>query len=156
MNTSGNNDQAFNTLFRAFEETWNSHDAQAYSRLFAEDADFVNVVGMRAQGRTEIERFHRPTFATMFAQSKITFTDIRISYLRPDIATVDAEWEMANAKDPAGNLIPYRRGLANAVAIYESGEWLFKVFHNQDLPTTALQAPASNPYATMAHPVADR
>ena len=156
MPSSHSDDQAFQTLFRAFAEAWNSHDAPAYARLFTEDADFVNVVGMRAQGCTEIEAFHQPIFATMFAQSTITFTSIRIRYLRADIAAVDAEWEMIDAKDPAGNLVPYRRGLANAVTTKQDGMWRFAVFHNQDLPSAAPQATTSSPYATMTHPAANQ
>ena len=39
-------------------ESWNRHDMEAYAAQFAEDADFVNVIGMHWRGRAEIEARH--------------------------------------------------------------------------------------------------
>ena len=36
---------AVNRVVEAFAEAWNKHDMNAFSELFAEDAEFVNVVG---------------------------------------------------------------------------------------------------------------
>src|SRR5215831_475832 len=33
-------------LAAGFTDSWNSHDMAQFARLFADDADFVNVVGM--------------------------------------------------------------------------------------------------------------
>ena len=37
---------AVQNIVSAFAETWNRHDMQAFSELYAEDAEFVNVVGL--------------------------------------------------------------------------------------------------------------
>jgi hypothetical protein len=41
-----------------FAETWNRHDMEAFGRLFAPDADFVNVRGILMKGRQEIQSHH--------------------------------------------------------------------------------------------------
>jgi hypothetical protein len=38
----GSKDWALEKLMKDIAETWNKHDVVAYSRLFAEDADFTN------------------------------------------------------------------------------------------------------------------
>ena len=38
-------------------DAWNRHDMKAYSALFTEDADFVNVVGMHFRGRPRSKSF---------------------------------------------------------------------------------------------------
>ena len=115
-------------------EAWNQHDAKAFSMAFAEDADFTNVVGMSAHGRTEIEKFHAPMFATRFKDTHLTITDIKIRFITPDVAAVDARWEMTGAKGRDGQDIPLRKGLLNFIMTRSSGQWLITVMHNMDLP----------------------
>lgn len=51
-------------------EAWNRHDAKAWSASFADDADFVNVLGMLFQGRAEIERRHAELFRSILRAAK--------------------------------------------------------------------------------------
>jgi ketosteroid isomerase-like protein len=44
-------EKAIKDVLRDFADAWNRRDAKAFSLVFAEDADFTNVVGMSAQGR---------------------------------------------------------------------------------------------------------
>jgi uncharacterized protein (TIGR02246 family) len=115
-------------------DAWNRRDAKAFSLVFAEDADFTNVVGMSAHGRAEIEKFHAPMFATRFKNTHLTITDAKTRFLTPDIAAVDAHWEMTGAKSPDGQEIPLRKGLLNFVMTRANGQWLITVMHNMDLP----------------------
>ena len=113
---------------------WNRHDANAFSLAFVEDADFTNVLGMSAHGRTEIEKFHAPMFATNFKDSHLTMTDSKIRFITPDVAAVDVWWELIGAKTRDGKEIPMRKGLLNSIMTRSSGQWLITVMHNMDLP----------------------
>jgi len=115
-------------------EAWNRHDVKAFSMAFAEDADFTNVRGMSAHGRTEVEKFHAPMFATVFKDSHLTITDIKIRFITSDAAAIDERWEMTGAKGRDGQDIPLRKGLANFVMTRSNGQWLITVMHNMDLP----------------------
>ncbi len=117
-----------------FVEAWNHHDAKAFSMVFAEDADFTNVRGMSAHGRTEVESVHAPRFATNFKDSNQKITEVKIRFITPDVAAVDARWEMTAAKSPDGQEIPLRKGLLNFVMTRQGGKWLITVMHNMDLP----------------------
>lgn len=101
--------QEVDKLVDALFSAWNCHDAKAFAAPFAEDADFTNVFGMRAHGRSEIEGFHAPVFGTMFAGSNLTSAGTNIRFVRPDIAAVDVRWEMTGALDPLGRSGPCAR-----------------------------------------------
>ena len=49
---------------------------KTYAALFTEDSDFVNVMGLWMQGRSEIERGHAQVFATFLSESHLTIKDI--------------------------------------------------------------------------------
>jgi hypothetical protein len=51
-------------------------------------------------------------FATMFKNSVQKYTDIKIRFVRPDIAAVDVRWEMTGATDAHGNPWPGPEGPA--------------------------------------------
>ena len=75
-------------------EAWNRHDATAWSKDFAPDADFVNIVGTVFQGREEIEKRHAGIFASVFKTSSTKVTVRRIVFLGPDVAIVDTDHEV--------------------------------------------------------------
>ncbi len=119
-----------------FIEAWNKHDAKAFSMVFAEDTDFTNVRRVSAHGRADVEKFHAPLFATRFKDTNQKMTKTRIRFIKPDVAAVDAWWEVTGAKGPEGQEIPLRKGLLNFVMTKEGGKWFITVMHNMDLPET--------------------
>ncbi len=127
-------EQAIRKVVAGFVEAWNKHDAYAFSMVFAEDANFTNVVGMEARGRVEIEKFHAPMFATRFKDSHLESDQIKIRFLRPDVAAVDVVWEMTGATDADGKPRPFRKGLLNFIMTKDKGAWRIAVMHNMEFP----------------------
>jgi uncharacterized protein (TIGR02246 family) len=134
MSPTSDAEQAAGEIVAEMVHGWNAHDAHAFAAIFASDADFTNVFGMGAQGRQEIERFHRPIFETMFKASRLTAIETRTRPVRSDVAAVAVVWEMPGACDPAGNQWPSRRGLMNLLITRERGAWSIAVMHNMELP----------------------
>jgi uncharacterized protein (TIGR02246 family) len=118
----------------ALSKAWNLHDAHAFSMAFAEDADFTNVRGMGAHSRAGVEKFHEQPFATWFKESNLKITSNKVRFIKPDVAAVDAWWEMTGAKTPDGKDIPLRKGLLNFIMTMNGDKWLITVMHNMDLP----------------------
>jgi uncharacterized protein (TIGR02246 family) len=58
--------QGIQTTLDAFGETLTKMDFDAFSKLFAEDADFVNIVGMHWHGKAQIVKAHRVVFTTRY------------------------------------------------------------------------------------------
>ena len=94
-------------------EAWNRHDAKAWAAAFADDAEFVNILGMRFQGRKEIERRHAELFASIFASSRVVVTTRAVRLLGKNAAVVETDYELRDyarlppgiaATDPDGTL----------------------------------------------------
>lgn len=126
-------EQAIRRVMDGFMDAWNRHDAKAFAALFAADADFTNWRGTGAIGRSRIEEVHAPMFATVFKSSRQKYTDIKVRFLRPDIASVDVRWEMTGATDAQGNPRPPRNGLLSFVMVKDAGHWEIAVMHNLDI-----------------------
>lgn len=124
----------------ALVSAWNAHDAGAFAAVFAADADFTNVFGMRAHGRAAIEAFHQPIFATMFKDSRLTAGPPRVRRVRSDVAAVDLPWEMTGARDPTGGEWQRRRGLINMLIVRGPDGWAIAVLHNTEFPAPELAA----------------
>ena len=72
-------------------EAWNRHDAAAWSKDFAPDAEFINIVGTVFSGREEIEKRHAAVFASLFKDSRSEVTVRKILFVAPYVAVVDTE-----------------------------------------------------------------
>lgn len=81
-------------LVAAQAEAWNRQDAAAWSKDFAPDADFVNIVGSVFQGRAEIEKRHAAIFASVFKGSRTRVTVRRLVFLGAGLAVVDTDHEV--------------------------------------------------------------
>jgi uncharacterized protein (TIGR02246 family) len=126
--------QSMQKVLDDMSKAWDMHNAKEFSMLFSEDADFTNVRGMSAHGRTDIEKFHEKPFATWFKNSNLKITDKKIRFITADISSVDAWWEMTGAQTPDGKDIPLRKGLLNFIMTRGDDQWLIMVMHNMDLP----------------------
>jgi uncharacterized protein (TIGR02246 family) len=131
--TGETDERAIRAVMDRFVDAWNHHDAKAFATVFAEDADFTNWRGTGASGRTKIEAFHAPVFATIFSKSHLEYTDIKTRFVRPDVATVDVHWKMSGAIDAQGNPRPEREGLLSFVMANSAGQWEIVVMHNLDV-----------------------
>jgi uncharacterized protein (TIGR02246 family) len=135
----GIDEQAIRTIVKRFMDAWNHHDAKAFAEVFAEDADFTNWRGDGANGRGKIQEMHASVFDTVFKNSHQEHTDIKIRFIRPDVAVADIRWRMTGATDGQGNPRPERQGLLSCVMANDAAQWQIVVMHNLDL--TALPPP---------------
>ena len=68
-----NEERPLYEIVEKLEAAWNNSDSVAWTALFADDADFIHVLGGHFHGRTEIERGHRTIFDTIYKGSRNTF-----------------------------------------------------------------------------------
>ena len=108
---------------------WNQHDARAFASLFAEDGDAVNVLGWWWKGRPEIERKIREGFEFVFAQSKLTITDVDVRILGPNMAVAHVRWTMAGVKTPP-NMPESREGIQLQILTKQPTGWLITSFQS--------------------------
>ena len=63
-------EQALRDIVARMEAAWNRSDAEAWAAEFAEDADFIHVLGMHFTGRPAIVEGHRAIFDTIYKGSR--------------------------------------------------------------------------------------
>ena len=122
-------------LVHGFVAAWNSHDMKAFAGLFAEDADFVNVIGMWWRGRAEIQAKHEESHPTRFKATTVTSTGISVRLLRADIAVLHSSWELTGLVDAEGKPAPPRRGIMQIVAVKQAEGWRIVAAQNTDIVT---------------------
>src|SRR3954469_10404111 len=74
------------------QDAWNRHDAAAYAALFTADGEVVNVAGWWWKGRREIERQLTAAYAVAFRDSRLTVTDVAVTFLARDVAVAHVRW----------------------------------------------------------------
>lgn len=128
--TSARNEAAIKAVIAAFAEAWNAKDAKHLASLFAEDADFVDVMGHWFKGRTEIEHAHAQALASFLSDNYITITDTQIKFLTPNVAVLHSTWETTGQKSPDGVHQIEDTGVWTAVTTCKENTWQIIAFHN--------------------------
>jgi ketosteroid isomerase-like protein len=128
-----------------FPQSWNDHDMEAFGKLFATDADFVNVAGDYWKGRRDIQLQHAYTHGTIpidtkgfeeahtyhgiFKSSTLRFNQVDARFLQSDVAVAHASWELvgdARMSNP-------RHGLLSFVLVRQGGVWLIASAQNTEI-----------------------
>jgi uncharacterized protein (TIGR02246 family) len=117
----------------AFVEAWNRHDIPSLAALFADDAQFVNVLGMWWKGRNEIQRRLGGNHETIFKRSHLSPTVHDVYYLRPDVAIVHSTWMLTGQVDRDGEAVPDREGIITLVVARGAERWQINAFQNTDI-----------------------
>ena len=88
---------------KAFTRAWMARDGDALAALFAEDADFVNVVGIWWEDRAAIARAHSYALQSFFADTTLIPGRIKLRQLGPDAAVVHCRFRLTGQRAPDGS-----------------------------------------------------
>lgn len=136
MNTkpSEADSEAVKQVVAAYDDAFNQHDARAVGALFAEEGDFTNMRGSSKHGRSDIEQNYGNLFNGGLKNSHRTDTLKTVRFLTPDIAQLDASWEMTGTKAADGTEVPLRKGGLDWIVAKVNGKWQIVVFHESEFP----------------------
>lgn len=87
----------------AFAAAWMARDATALAELFAQDADFVNVVGIWWRSRKQIEAAHAYGLRVIFPDSVLRVGRVNTRMLGADAAIVHARLHLSGQTAAAGS-----------------------------------------------------
>ena len=94
-----NDQQAIRQIVERLESTWNNSDSAGFAAAFAEDADFVDILGRHHQGRPAIGAGHRQIFDTIYRGSRNTYTVEHVRFLSTDVRlAITNRLDMARAR----------------------------------------------------------
>jgi uncharacterized protein (TIGR02246 family) len=119
--------QAIHRVVAGLETAWNNADGEDYSLWFQEDAEFVNVYGMYAQGRQRIAEGHNMIFSTVYANSTLKLIPLNIRTIADDVVKVHLR---ANLSVPRGSMAGAHDSLPSMTLVRDSGAWRIASFHN--------------------------
>jgi len=114
-------------LVGRLQAAWNAMDGAAFAAPFAEDADFVNILGEHFRGRERIAAGHVGIFQTIYAGSTVSMKLERVRLLRPDVALAHVH-SMLDV--PQGLLAGRQVARFSLVLTRGSGGWEIAGFHN--------------------------
>lgn len=117
----------------AWERAWNAGDADALAALFADDAEFVNVVGLWWHDRASIREAHAYGFSTIFTGSVITMSSQRVRWVGTDAATVHCRWRIVGQVAPPGEVAEGREGIFTFVLERRGDVWITVAAQNTDI-----------------------
>jgi uncharacterized protein (TIGR02246 family) len=126
---------AIRQVVAQFLDAFNRHDAHGWAAEFMEDGDFTNVSGLSRHGQKEIEERFKGLFAGPLKDSHRTVNVRHIRMVKPDVAAVDADWELTGSKASDGSENPPRKGIFTWVMVKQNGQWRFADFHESELVT---------------------
>ncbi len=125
---------AVKQVVASYDDAFNQHDARAVGALFAEESDFTNMRGASRHGQKNIEQNYGNLLSGVLKDSHRTDTVKTVRFLTPDIAQVDADWEMTGTKAADGSENPPRKGYLDWIVEKINGKWLIAVFHESEFP----------------------
>lgn len=130
---------AVTRIAEQFVAIWNEHDMARLADIYADDADFVNVIGMRWKGASQIARMHVLLHETRMRQTTLASEDLEVRVLAPSVAVVHDTWVLTGDPGaPGWKTGERRRGiLVHVLKLDGAGKWHIAVSQNtdiQDLP----------------------
>lgn len=121
----------------ALTEAWNAGDARAFARQFTDDALFVNIFAMQADGQEAIVQMHQMIFDTVYRGSVNRFVAEKVRSIGGGSVVAQIR---ADVSVPSGPLAGTVRTLATAVIVDDNGTFKIAAFQN-----TREQAPPPLP-----------
>ncbi len=130
-------------------DAWNRHDAKAWCRDFADDAEFINITGAVLTGKPEIEKRHAFIFANLFHESKTVVTVRRVAFVGPNVAIVDMDHEVTGYATLPPGVQPTSPGLLRTrmkfVLEKRGGAWRILAGQNTDVKPAPQPPPGAAP-----------
>src|SRR3954464_11336867 len=84
-------EQELKAIVQHLQDCWNCYDSRSYAEVFAEDADFIHILGAYYHGREKIEQGHCVIFDTIYKGSRNSLTVQKIRPLGENAAVVFVE-----------------------------------------------------------------
>ena len=118
---------------RLFAEAWNAKDAHALASFFADDAEFVNVVGLWWHNRTDIKRAHHYGLSTFFRDSNISARLVTVRLIGEAVCIVHARWKLTGQVGKVGEALEDRFSIMVFVAERSPEGWIVQTAQNTDI-----------------------
>lgn len=111
---------------------WNARDAARFAALFAENADFVNVVGLWWRNRDDIEKAHAYGFERIFPKAEMSVIRSAERVIG-GTAILHIKWRLTGQVTPQGAEAGMRTGVFVLVAHHIADGWQLVAAQNTNI-----------------------
>jgi uncharacterized protein (TIGR02246 family) len=134
---------AIRSVETAWETAWNRHDVTAMVRLFAPDADVINLAGEWFHGRDAFAKSLSSLHSAKVREGVWQTEETHIRFLTPETAIVHVYFNSHGEVNPDGTAMPPRRGIFTRVEVKRNRRWLIVASQATKIvpPETAGAAP---------------
>jgi uncharacterized protein (TIGR02246 family) len=134
---STENEDAVRKIIQDEVTSWNKGDAEAYSRHFAVDGTFTNLLGMFFTGRNAFRERHEKAFDGIFRGSTKQEDIVSIKFVRPDVVIVETLQSTAGFHGlPSSANVDSKGRLRTRllqVLVKDSDGWKIEAYHMVDV-----------------------
>ena len=109
------------------EDCWNRSDSKGFAEVFAEDADFVHILGGYYNGRDAVEAGHRMIFDTIYKNSVNKWEIVKIRPLTDNSAIV---FTLSTLEFNQGPNRVTTQSRPTVTAVRTGGKWQIAAFQN--------------------------
>jgi uncharacterized protein (TIGR02246 family) len=140
-------DSAIKKILQDEEIAWNAGDAESYSRHFAADGTFTNVLGMYYTGHDVFVERHATIFKSVFRGTTLRQDLVSVKFVRADVAIVETLGRVSGfsaSGPPPGTHTDAEGRLSTRllqVMVRDSGEWRIVSYHNVDVKPGLAESP---------------
>ena len=127
---SNEDEAAIRKVIVEMTEGFNNHDGKAAARMYTTDARFVSVRGDVMNGQAGIERGLSAILTTRAKNAAQQTMDVKVRFIRPDVALVNVTNELSGLVAPDGHVLPSQQELSLRVFVKDAGVWQVAAFHN--------------------------
>jgi uncharacterized protein (TIGR02246 family) len=130
---------AIQNILQEEEVSWNKGDAETYSRHFAKDGTFTNLIGLFFTGHTEFLERHEKILKEVFNGTVLKQNVVSLRFVNKDVAIVETiTWISGFSKNggPPGLHIDEKGRLKTRllqVMVRDGGDWKIEAYHNLDI-----------------------
>lgn len=124
---------AIHTVIQTYTHAWNALGCKGFADGFTEDADFVNIFGMKFTGKEEIEERHVKILQTFFKGSKLEILATQLREVQPSFVIATVPWRLHGFRAPGSdNTLPgeVRDGIFTQVFIKSKDTWKITASQN--------------------------
>ena len=123
---------AVRNVLAEYEVSWNGHDMADFGRLFSEDCDYVDIDGVHWKGVREIVQRYKELFQKRSKTGVRKLTGVEVRFSTPDVALVDATWDVTGSSRPTGKAVPVLKETTKMAMTKINGKWLITSLQNTE------------------------
>jgi uncharacterized protein (TIGR02246 family) len=141
---ASDDDAAVRKVIADYEVAWNAHDMKAIGKLFREDAECINIVGMHWHGRDAIVTAHTAYHETMFKNHRIKTDAVEVRSLGGGHAIAVVTTTNDAFTTPGGQVMSKAQNRQTYVMTKGLDGWKVAHFHNVRVDADAAKHDPAN------------